>query len=92
MSSKEIANLVKKLNININDYPIKYLKKGIKIELEHGKKYHQTNITNDNLEITLKIVLAHIIEFPDYYTRLEEMEQKAKYHWRGKKKPNVFII
>jgi hypothetical protein len=28
--------------------------------------------------LTGKIALAHLEEFPDYYTRLEEMEEEAK--------------
>ena len=29
-------------------------------------------------EATGKIALAHLNEFPDYYTRLERMEEQAK--------------
>jgi len=31
--------------------------------------------------MTGKIALAHLNEFPDYYTRLEEMEEEAKRRW-----------
>ena len=37
-----------------------------------------TNVTGDDPLITGKIALAHLNEFPDYYTRLERMEEEAK--------------
>lgn len=44
------------------------LKKGIKIEREHTKK--------DSL--AREIAKDHLVEFPDYYDRLEIMEKKAE--------------
>ena len=35
-----------------------------------------TNVTNDDLVLTGKIALAHLLELPDYYTRLMRMEKK----------------
>jgi len=32
----------------------------------------------DDPVVTGKIALAHLKEFPDYYTRLERMEEQAK--------------
>lgn len=63
-------------------YPIGLFKKAMLIELEHGKRSKQTNITNDNLITTGKIVLAHILEIPDYYERLIKMEAKAEKYWK----------
>jgi len=37
-----------------------------------------TNVTNDDPLVTGKIALAHLNEFPDYYTRLEKMEAEAE--------------
>ena len=51
---------------------------GLDVELEHGTSGLQTNVTNDIKMITGKITLAHLNEFPDYYTRLEKMEREAK--------------
>jgi hypothetical protein len=31
--------------------------------------------------MTGKIALAHMKEFPDYYTRLEQMEREAEQYW-----------
>jgi hypothetical protein len=54
---------------------------GLNVELEHGRHDPATNVTDDDPHITAKIALAHLNEFPDYYTRLERMEEEAKRDW-----------
>ena len=54
------------------------------IELEHGLRDSSTNVTDDDPLITGKIALAHLNEFPDYYDRLEKLEDEAEEYWRGK--------
>jgi hypothetical protein len=51
------------------------------VELEHGLRDERTNVSNDDPRVTAKIALAHLNEFPDYYTRLERMEEEAKRDW-----------
>ena len=51
---------------------------GMEVELEHGLHDPATNVTDDDPVVTGKIALAHLNEFPDYYTRLERMEDEAK--------------
>ncbi len=64
----------------------------LNVELEHGKRFGKlTNVTNDDLTMTTKIVLAHLLEFPDYYTRLKRMEAKAETYWKNKKKPLIIL-
>ena len=59
---------------------------GLNVELEHGKRYPETNLTDDDPKLTGKIAWAHLKEFPDYYTRLEKMEKDAKTLWQEKQK------
>ena len=42
-------------------------KSGLEIELEHGRKYVDANITNNHPVLTGRIVLAHLKEGLDYY-------------------------
>lgn len=56
---------------NSFQYDPKQLEMGIKVEMEH----------TNNKEVALCIALDHLVEFPDYYTRLEEMEEEAKKFW-----------
>ena len=51
---------------------------GTRVELEHGLHDPTTNVTDDDPAVTAKIALAHLNEFPDYYTRRERMEDEAK--------------
>ncbi len=69
--AKEIGD---KLGIDWNIIPLDQFFKGINVELEHGLKDPQTNITNDDPIMTGKIALAHLKELPDYYDRLDKIE------------------
>ena len=51
---------------------------GMNIELEHGTRDPETNVTDDDITMTAKIARAHLNEFPDYYTRLAKMEAEAE--------------
>jgi len=54
---------------------------GMDVELEHGTRDPETNVTDDDLIMTAKIARAHLNEFPDYYTRLAKMEAEAEADW-----------
>ena len=51
---------------------------GLEVELEHGARDADTNVTGDDMLLTGKIALAHLRELPDYYTRLARMEAEAE--------------
>lgn len=55
------------------------------VELEHGLHDPATDVTHDDPLVTGKIASAHLNEFPDYYTRLEQMEEEAERDWAAKK-------
>jgi hypothetical protein len=42
-------------------------------------------VTNDDMNLTGKIALAHLKEFPDYYTRLATLEADADKHLAKKR-------
>jgi hypothetical protein len=62
-------------------FDVEQFRIGMNVELEHGLHDLLTNVTNDDPHVTAKIALAHLNEFPDYYTRLEQMEEAAKREW-----------
>lgn len=83
--------LAKKFDIDLDIIPFAEWKYGLNVELEHGKKFGAiTNITNNNLMMTAKIVIAHLQEYPDYYKRLKKMEEKADKFWMNKAKKSIF--
>jgi hypothetical protein len=51
---------------------------GLHVELEHGRRDPSTDVTHDDPILTGKIALAHLNEYPDYYTRLAKMEAEAE--------------
>jgi hypothetical protein len=59
-------------------FDVEQFRSGMDVELEHGLHDPTTNVTDDDAVTTGKIALAHLNEFPDYYTRLERMEEEAK--------------
>lgn len=65
----------KLLGIKFDKFSIESFTDGMNVEMEHGKINELTNVTNDDLVMTGKIALAHLLESPDYYERLEEMEK-----------------
>lgn len=80
-NAKEIGD---DLGINWDEVRLDEFTKGVNIELEHGTKYTETNVTNNDKKITGKIAWAHLKEFPDYYSRLEKLESEAKEYWKKK--------
>jgi Protein of unknown function (DUF5661) len=65
-------------------YDLEQFRMGLDVELEHGVRSPQTDVTGDDSIITGKIALAHLNEFPDYYTRLAVLERDAAAHWSGR--------
>jgi peroxiredoxin-like protein len=77
-SLTEARKIGSRLGIDFEKYSLEEFKKGLEVELEHGKKIAETNITDDDVCLTAKIAWAHLHEIPDYYTRLEKMEKDAE--------------
>ena len=61
-----------------NPFDVEQFRAGMDIELEHGVRDADTNVTGDDAFSTGKIALAHLRELPDYYTRLARMEAEAE--------------
>ena len=86
ITNNQASELAKKVGLDLKKYPIELWKFGIQVELEHGTIDPRTNVTNNDLLMTAKIALAHIIEIPDYYQRLKIMEQEANEYWKKNEK------
>lgn len=77
MDSHKVEELAERIGVRWNKvkFTPKALAQGYKVELEHGKRDSQTNVTNDDPTKTLKIALKHLKETPEYYTKLKEVEK-----------------
>ncbi|MCJ7690940.1 MAG: hypothetical protein MUO60_16725 [Clostridiaceae bacterium] len=80
-TTEEAIWIAKQLNIRFDKFDVEQFRIGLNVELEHGNIDPYTNITNNDPILTGKITLAHLNEFPDYYVRLNKMEEKAKKYW-----------
>ena len=70
------------LGLSWKKLDLKQFHMGLNVELEHGKRGAFTNVTDNDEIMTAKIALAHLSEFPDYYTRLSKLEKEAKAYWK----------
>jgi hypothetical protein len=84
-TSEEAREVGEQLGIDWASAPfdVEQFRKGMEVELEHGLHDPRTNVSGDDPVVTGKIALAHLNEFPDYYIRLERMEQEAKREQEG---------
>lgn len=80
-TSQQAKEIGDKLGIKWDKWDVEQFRMGMDVELEHGKVDPHTNVTNDDPPMTGKIALAHLNEFPDYYTRLDKMEKEADKFW-----------
>lgn len=83
-TAEEAKSIGEKLGLDWSKFDVEQFRMGMDVELEHGLIDPATNVTNDDPLITGKIALAHLNEFPDYYTRLEDMEKEAEKYWEDK--------
>ena len=69
------------IGVDWSRFDLEQFRLGMDVEYEHGSHDPQTDVTGDDPILTGKIALAHMKEFPDYYVRLERMEEEALRYW-----------
>jgi hypothetical protein len=84
-TTEEARRVGDAIGVDWDRFDLEQFRHGMDVEFEHGAHDPQTDVTGDDPIITGKIALAHMKEFPDYYERLEKMEQEAEREWATKK-------
>lgn len=79
----QAALAVAGIDISKEEYDLDDVRDGMNVELEHGTRFPDLNVTGDDPVVTVKIALAHLREFPDYYERLAVMEREAEAALKG---------
>jgi hypothetical protein len=74
VSEKEAAKILKIVNVEKMKIPLEDFLMGLEVELEHGTRFKDANVTNNHPLLTGKIVLAHLKETMDYYRRIDLAE------------------
>ena len=85
ISAEEARNVGSTLKIDWTKVDLEQFRRGLEVELEHGARDSETNVTNDDLTLTGKVAWAHLKEFPDYYTRLDKLEAEADAYWASRR-------
>jgi hypothetical protein len=80
-TAEEAREIGDQIGVDWDRFDLEQFRAGIDVEYEHGSHDPQTDVTGDDPVITGKIALAHLKEFPDYYHRLQLMEQAAERAW-----------
>jgi Protein of unknown function (DUF5661) len=78
---EEARQVGDEIGVDWDRFELEQFRAGMDVELEHGARDAQTDVTGDDPIITGKIALAHMKEFPDYYERLARMEEEAEREW-----------
>jgi hypothetical protein len=71
---KEARVILSKVNVKGMKIALEDFCQGLEVELEHGTRYKDANVTNNHPILTGKIVVAHMKETLDYYKLLEVAE------------------
>lgn len=69
------------IDISAEAFGVDEVRQGMNVELEHGGRFPDLDVTGDDPVVTVKIALAHLREFPDYYRRLDLLERQADAEW-----------
>ena len=71
---EEAQKVLKEVNIENIPIDVDQFRDGLEVELEHGTRFSDANVTNNHPVLTGKIVIAHMKETLDYYVRLDVAE------------------
>jgi hypothetical protein len=78
ITAEEASKIGVSLELDWAQIDLDQFRRGLEVELEHGARDPETDVTNDDLLLTGKIAWAHLKEIRDYYTRLDQLEAEAK--------------
>ena len=74
VTKEEALKILDIVNTKGMDIPLEDFRQGMEVELEHGTRYEDANVTNNHPILTGKIVMAHLKATMDYYKRIDVAE------------------
>ena len=77
VSNEEASTILNIVNTKGMNIPLEAFRKGLEVELEHGTRFEDANVTNNHPILTGKIVIAHLKETMDYYERIDVAEMEG---------------
>ena len=80
ISSEEAQRIGEALHIDWDQVDLEQFRQGLMGEVDQANMDPETGRTYDSVLLSGKLVVAHIQEFPDYFTRLEKLKAEANQH------------
>jgi hypothetical protein len=77
VSTQEASKILAIVNTEGMAIHLEDFRLGLEVELEHGTRFSDANVTNNHPILTGKIVLAHLKEAMDYYQRIDVAEMEG---------------
>ncbi len=77
VSTQDASKILAIVNTEGMAIPLEDFRMGLEVELEHGTRFSDANITNNHPILTGKIVVAHLKETMDYYRRIDVAEMEG---------------
>jgi hypothetical protein len=77
VSTQEASKILAIVNTEAMAIPLEDFRMGLEVELEHGTRFSDANVTNNHPILTGKIVIAHLKETMDYYRRIDVAEMEG---------------
>ena len=77
ISSDEAKRIGESLHIDWDQVDLEQFRQGLMGNHKQGSMDPETGRTYDGVLLTGRVVLAHMQEFPDYFTRLERLKAEV---------------
>ena len=80
ISSEEAQRIGESLHLDWDRIDLEQFRQGLMGEVDEANMDPETGRTYDSVLLSGKLVVAHMQEFPDYFTRLERLKAEADRH------------
>jgi len=77
-TAEEARSIGMRLGVDWTNVDLEQFRRGLEVELEHGARDPETNVTNDDLLLACSSAWAHLKEIRDYDTRIDRLEAEAQ--------------
>jgi hypothetical protein len=84
ISSDEAKRIGEALHVDWEQVDLEQFRQGLMGEHEQAAIDPETGLTYEGVLLTGKVVLAHMQEFPDYFTRLAKLKEEVDEYQAGR--------
>jgi len=85
ISTDQAKRVGESLHIDWEQFDLEEFRQGLMGNHKPGAIDPETGLTYDSVLLTGKVVLAHMEEFPDYFTRLARLKEEVDDYQAGRR-------